>query len=48
MSAINILVISVATATSRREMQLHQLEQLGLSGEIVDAVTPDDLTAAEL
>ena len=48
MRAINTLVISVATATSRRKMQLHQLEQLGLYGEIMDAVTPNDLLASQL
>jgi len=48
MGTINILVISVAAATSRRAMQLLQLDKLGLSGEIMDAVTPDDLTAVEL
>jgi len=48
MSAINILVISVATATSRRKMQLYQLEKQGLSGEIMDAVTPNDLSASRL
>ena len=48
MGAINILVISVATATSRRKMQLHQLEQLGLSGEnIVIEITENLLLNAE-
>ncbi len=48
MHDINILVISVATATARRAMQLKQLDQLGLSGEIMDAVTPKELPASVL
>jgi glycosyl transferase family 25 len=45
---MHILVISVATAIARRAMQLKQLDQLGLSGEIMDAVTPKELPISVL
>ena len=48
MHDMNILVISVATATARRAMQLKQLDQLGLSGKIMDAVTPKELPVSVL
>lgn len=48
MHKMNILVISVAAATARRAMQRQQLEHLGLSGDIMDAVIPEDLPVTVL
>ena len=48
MGNINALVISVSSASERRAMQMRQLEKLDLSGDIMDAVTPDDVPISEL
>jgi len=48
MSAIKALVISVETAKARRVMQRHQLKERGIIGDIIDAVTPKDISDDEL